>query len=174
MTRGAQLLQTARITLREFSDDDFADMQRLDSDPRVLEFINGGKPMLRDEVAATMRRVTRYYAMYPGLGVWHATRRDTGAFIGWFCFKYCPPTTDVEVGYRLLFDAWGLGFATEGASALVRYGFETVGLHRVIGVTHPDHEVSQRVLQKAGLRDAGWGRYYDRDLRLFAADNPTT
>jgi RimJ/RimL family protein N-acetyltransferase len=53
--------------------------------------------------------------------------------------------------------------------ALVDYGFDDLGLDRIIGVTHPANKASQRVLRKAGLEDVGWGRYYDRRLRLFAA-----
>ena len=166
------LLRTLRLTMREFTAADFDDLLRLDSDPRVLKYINGGKPMSRDEVGAAVQRVTGYYALYPGLGVWRASRRDNGAFIGWYCLKYCPPTTDVEVGYRLLFNAWGKGFATEGARALVDYGFRRLGVMRIIGVTHPGNKASQHVLQKSGLRDAGWGRYYNRRLRLFIADAP--
>ena len=86
--------------MREFTASDFDDLLRLDSDPRVLKYINGGKPMSRAEVQAAARRVTGYYALYPGLGVWRASRRDNEAFVGWYCLKYCPPTTDVEVGYR--------------------------------------------------------------------------
>ena len=165
------LVRTSRLSLREFTASDFDDLSRLDSDPRVLKYINGGKPMSRAEVEAAMRRVTGYYALYPGLGVWRASRRDNGAFVGWYCLKYCPPTSDVEVGYRLLFDAWGKGFATEGARALVGYGFTRLGVTRIIGVTHPGNKASQRVLQKSGLRDAGWGRYYNRRLRLFIAES---
>ena len=88
---------------------------------------------------------------YPGLGTWRASRRDTGAFIGWFTLKYIPKTVEVEVGYRLLHEAWGQGFATEGATELVRYGFDDLGLYRIIGLTHRDNVASQRVLQKAGL-----------------------
>jgi [ribosomal protein S5]-alanine N-acetyltransferase len=167
------LLRMPRLSMREFTLADFDDMLRLDSDPRVLKYISDGKPMGRAEVEAAMKRVTGYYALYPGLGVWHASRRDNGEFVGWYCLKYCPPTTEVEVGYRLLFDAWGKGFATEGARALVAYGFGQLGLQRIIGVTHPGNKASQHVLQKSGLRDRGWGRYYNRRLRLFVADSPT-
>jgi RimJ/RimL family protein N-acetyltransferase len=163
-------MQTLRLDLRELTHADFDDLLRLDSDPRVMRYINGGKPSKPQDVVAALGRVTRYYHNFWGLGVWHATRRDTGAFIGWFCLKYCPPTCDVEVGYRLLRDAWGHGFATEGATELVRYGFDDLGLDRIIGVTHPRNRASQRVLMKAGLADRGWGRYYDSRLRLFAAE----
>jgi RimJ/RimL family protein N-acetyltransferase len=120
-----------------------------------------------------MRRIARNYRRYPGLGSWRASRRDTGAFVGWFSLKYIPRTVEVEVGYRLLHEAWGRGFATEGASELVRYGLDDLGLHRIVGLTHRDNAASQRVLQKAGLRAAGWGRYYGQRLRVFAIDNPS-
>lgn len=166
-------MQTLRIDLRELSRDDFGDLLRLDSDPRVMRYINGGKPSTPEEVAAALGRAAKHSRSCYGLGVWHATRRDTGAFIGWFCLKYCPPTCDVEVGYRLLHEAWGQGFATEGATELVRYGFDDLELDRIIGVTHPGNRASQRVLMKAGLTDRGWGRYYDKRLRLFAAERGT-
>ena len=172
MHRGAtgDLLQTERLALRRFRADDGENLYRLDSDPRVMRYIGDGSVGTRASVAAALARSSAYYERYPGLGVWPAEERATGGFIGWFCLKYVPHTVDVEVGYRLLPQAWGRGYATEGARALVAHGFGVLGLYRIIGLTHPDNLASQRVLQKAGLRDAGWGRYYERDLRLFAAE----
>jgi RimJ/RimL family protein N-acetyltransferase len=161
---------TARIALRELCASDLDDLVRLDCDPRVMRYIGDGSTLTRAEVEERLQRSLGVYELYPGLGRWYALRRDTGAYIGWFVLNYVPKTIEVEVGYRLLPAAWGRGFATEGARALVRYGFDTLGLERIIGLTHPDNAASQRVLQKAGLQDAGWGRYYDRDLRVFAAD----
>ena len=163
-------LETLRLEFRLFGVEDFDDLYRLDSDPRVMRYIGDGKPAAREAVAQRLKRFLRYPTLYPDLGVWRASRRDNGAYIGWFALNYAGKTTDVEVGYRLLPEAWGRGFATEGASALVDYGFDDLGLRRIIGVTHPGNKASQRVLQKAGLEDAGWGRYYDRRLRLFAAE----
>ena len=166
-------LETLRLELRTFVENDFDDLYRLDSDPRVMKYLADGKPLAREVVAQRLKRFLRYPALYPDLGVWRAARRDTGAFIGWFALNYAGKSTDIEVGYRLLPVAWGKGFATEGASAIVDYGFDDLGLYRIIGVTHPGNTASQRVLMKAGLEDRGWGRYYDRRLRLFAADNPS-
>ena len=56
------------------------------------------------------------------------------------------------MGYRLLFEAWGKGFATEGARALVDYGFKKLGVTRIIGVTHPGNKASQHVLQNRVAR----------------------
>lgn len=158
--------------MREITRADIDDLARLDSDPEVMRYIADGRTASREDVERSIPRVMRTYALWPGLGTWYAARRDSGAFIGWFTFKYVPKTVEVEVGYRLLRDAWGQGFATEGATACVRHGFESLGLYRIIGVTHPENVASQRVLLKAGLRDAGWGRYYGTRLRLFVAAHP--
>lgn len=165
-------LETLRLELRDFVAADFDDLSRLDRDPRVMRYIADGRPATIEAVAQRLARFIRYPTLYPDLGMWRAARQDTGAFIGFFCLVYAGESTDIEIGYRLRPDAWGQGFATEGARALVDYGFDDLGLDRIIGVTHPGNRVSQRVLLKAGLEDRGWGRYYGRRLRLFIADNP--
>jgi RimJ/RimL family protein N-acetyltransferase len=162
-------LETPRLALREFVASDLEALVRMEADPLVARYVGNGKPTPRDGVVAMLGRMRRYPRLYTDLGVWHASRVDTGAFVGWFALKYAGKSADVEVGYRLRRDAWGHGYATEGAIELVRYGFDTVGVDRIIGVTHPDNVASQRVLMKAGLEDSGWGRYYDERLRLFAA-----
>lgn len=160
---------TPRLALREFATADVDDLVALDSDPLVMRYIGDGSVSPGREAAlGAIERVRRRYAEHPGTGVWHASRRDDGRFVGWISLKHCGDTPDIEVGYRLMAHAWGQGFATELARAMLRRGFAELGLARIIGVTHPDNLASQRVLLKAGLLDEGWGRYYDRDLRLFA------
>jgi RimJ/RimL family protein N-acetyltransferase len=159
---------TERLRLREFTAADMEDLHALDSDPRVMRFIGDGSPSTREDAALAIGRVLRRYVEHPGQGVWHASRRDDGRFVGWVSLKFAGESPDVEVGYRLVFDAWGSGFATELARAMLERGFDLLRLDRIIGVTHPDNHASQRVLAKVGMRDEGWGRYYDQDLRLFA------
>ena len=169
MDKRSPWLETLRLELREFVPSDLPDLMRLNSDPRVMKYIGKGRVSTPADVDAAMARTRRVYALYPGLGNWRASRRDNGEYIGWFSLNYIPGTVEVEVGYRLLHEAWGQGYATEGATELVRYGFDDVGLDRIIGVTHKDNFASQRVLVKAGLKDAGWGHYYGWRVRLFAA-----
>jgi RimJ/RimL family protein N-acetyltransferase len=161
-------LQTLRLDFREFVPEDVEDIVRLDADPRVMKYIADGRVHTREETLAHFPRILRYPRIYANLGAWRASRRDTGAFIGWFSLKYAGKSSDIEIGYRLLPDAWGLGFATEGAAAMRDYGFDDLGLERIIGVTHPGNRASQHVLTKIGMADEGWGRYYDERLRLFA------
>jgi RimJ/RimL family protein N-acetyltransferase len=168
--RRIALLCTERLSLREFTRGDVEDLVALDADPRVMRYIGDGSVGTRALCEAGIERVLARYAEDNGLGIWHASRRIDGSFVGWVSLKPCGDSTDIEVGYRLMHDAWGHGFATELARAMVRRGFDDVGLERIIGVTHPENLASQRVLAKAGMRDEGWGRYYDRDLRLFAIE----
>jgi RimJ/RimL family protein N-acetyltransferase len=161
---------TPRLVLRAFGRHDVDDLFALDSDPRVMRYIGDGSVSTRADAEAAVERVLKRYVEHPGLGVWHASRRDTGAFIGWASLKHAGESPDIEIGYRLRPDAWGFGFATELARAMRSRGFDELALDRIIGVTHPDNAASQRVLAKIGMRDEGWGRYYGRELRLFAVE----
>jgi [ribosomal protein S5]-alanine N-acetyltransferase len=159
---------TARLLLRPFTADDVDDILALDGDPRVMRYINGGIPGTRDDAQATVGRILRRYVEHPGTGAWRVARRDDARFCGWVSLKHADTSPDIEIGYRLMHHAWGQGFATELARAMVRRGFDGLALERIIGVTDPDNAASQRVLRKIGMRDEGFGHYYGRDLRLFA------
>ena len=164
-----RVLLTERLALRHLSASDVGTLYRMHSEPRVMRYVGDGSVATRASTDAWAARWMSYYGNYPGLGLWPAEARANGVVIGWFCLIYVPGTAEIEVGYRLAPEAWGRGYATEGARAVVEYGFRDLGLVRIIGLTHPDNVASQRVLAKAGLADAGWGDYYGRRLRLFAA-----
>ena len=167
---GQRVLLSERLALRHLSLGDVASLHRMHSDPRVMRYIGDGSVATRASTGAWVARWMSYYANYPGLGVWAAEAGADAVLVGWFCLVYVPGTAEIEVGYRLAPEAWGRGYATEGARAVVQHGFRKLGLARIIGLTHPDNFASQRVLLKAGLADAGWGDYYGRRLRLFVAE----
>ena len=74
------------------------------------------------------------------------------------------------MGWRLDPAYWGRGFATEGAVASVRYGFEELGLERIISITLPENAASRRVMWKAGLTYRGSTCWRDHDVVWYAAD----
>ena len=82
---------------------------------------------------------------------------------------------DVDVGFAFLPQYWGQGYAYEAASAVLAYGWEVVGLKRIVAITTSDNHRSARLLEKLGLRFERMIGYpgEDQDVRLFAVDlNP--
>ncbi len=147
-------LETDRLILRRFTADDLDDLYELDADPEVTRFINGGRPTpleeIRDEL---LPRFIAQYEQSPGYGRWAAIEKDGGTFLGWFALTADPaePGT-AELGYRLRRSAWGRGYATEGARALVDKGFTELGMRRVTANTMTVNTGSRRVMEKTGLR----------------------
>lgn len=162
------ILTTARLLLRQFTLADYADLCRLSGNAQVMRYVGNGQPRTEEQVAAELERILCYYAEHPGLGQWAIICREGGAFVGEAGLYHLDNTDQVEVGYRLLPEYWGLGIATEVARALVDYGFERMGLKRIVAVTYPDNAASRRVLEKAGLRYEGVGHYYGTDLSYYA------
>jgi RimJ/RimL family protein N-acetyltransferase len=75
-----------------------------------------------------------------------------GRFVGWWALNPSPDEpTDAELGYRLRRDAWGRGYATEGALALLAHGFDTVGLEHVWAQTMAVNGASRAVMERIGL-----------------------
>ncbi|MET7470205.1 GNAT family N-acetyltransferase [Micromonospora sp. NPDC005222] len=150
---GGVLLETARLTLRRFTMDDVDRLVALDADPEVMRFLTGGVSTpagtFRDEV---LPRVLAGYDRHPGLGRWVALDRFTGEFLGWFALDPSEDGAEAELGYRLRRAAWGHGLASEGARALVRHAFDTVGVRRVWAETMTINDRSRAVMARAGLR----------------------
>jgi RimJ/RimL family protein N-acetyltransferase len=148
-------LETERLVLRRFSEDDVDNLVELDSDPDVMRFINGGRPTPRQEIESdVLPRFLDYYGRFVGYGYWAAVERSTGRFVGWFHFRPAEAAhaDEVELGYRLRKSAWGQGYATEGSRALIDKGFAEFGVQRVVAFTMIVNVASRRVMEKAGLR----------------------
>ena len=148
-------LETERLVLRLFTEDDVDNLVELDSDPDVMHFRNGGLPTPRREVEDdVLPAFLGYYERFPGYGFWAAVEKSSGRFVGWFHFR---PGADaepdeVELGYRLRKSFWGRGYATEGSRALIQKGFAELGVQRVVAFTMVVNVASRRVMEKAGLR----------------------
>jgi RimJ/RimL family protein N-acetyltransferase len=159
-------LETERLLLRRFTDADVDNLVALDSDPEVMRFLNGGEPTPREVIRnEILPRFLHSYAEYGGLGYWAAIGKSTGEFLGWFALhpEEGGDSDNMALGYRLRKAAWGKGYATEGARALIRKGFTEFGVRRVFATTYQDNRASRRVMEKAGLR-------FVRSFRLTPAD----
>ncbi|EKE74808.1 GNAT family N-acetyltransferase [Oceanibaculum indicum] len=142
------ILQTTRLTLSPCRPDDRADFMALELDPEVMRFLNGGYAVdhqrIDENATFLMPRGTEPY-------VWTARRKTDGAFVGWFCLS---PEGDhsAELGYRLRRNEWGQGLASEGASALVDWGFRNGGYDSIVATTMAVNLGSRRVMEKIGMK----------------------
>lgn len=141
------VLQTMRLTLSPCCPSDCADFINLELDPEVMRFLNGGHAVDHDQVdpdaSFLMPRGTEPY-------VWTARRTSNGAFVGWFCL-WPESDTLAELGYRLRRMDWGQGLASEGASALVNWGFGSCGYEKIVACTMAVNQGSRRVMEKTGM-----------------------
>jgi len=161
---------TDRLTLRQFTRADVDDLLALDGDPRVMRFLDHHTRSRAQIQAEVLPRLLAYYDRYPGFGFWAADTRSGGGFVGWFGLRPVTPTaaamvhwpdaapgeiTVASLGYRLRASAWGRGYATEGARALVRRAFTGLGVSQIVATTMTVNIRSRRVLEKAGLTYSG-------------------
>jgi RimJ/RimL family protein N-acetyltransferase len=148
-------LETERLILRRFTEDDLDNLCDLNSDPDVMFFVNGGRPISRTENEQQfLASYLRHYQRHEGFGFYAAIEKSSGEFLGWFHFwphEGAPPD-EPELGYRLKKSAWGKGYGTEGARALIHKGFAEQGVRRVVASTMVVNVGSRRVMEKSGLR----------------------
>jgi RimJ/RimL family protein N-acetyltransferase len=147
-------LETERLVLRRFTPADVDHLVDLDGDPEVMRYLTGGAPTPRAEIERDiLPRWLGYYERFAGYGFWAAVEKASGEFLGWFHFRPPPGAgpDEVELGYRLRRAAWGKGYATEGARALIRKGFTELGVRKVVASTYQDNLGSRRVMEKSGL-----------------------
>lgn len=105
--------------------------------------------------SASSRLASRWRTKAPGRG-WRWTVFPTGAFIGWCGLtRWNPDYRSASLGYCLHDAAWGYGYATEAASALLEWAFDTLDLNRVQAETDTRNVASARVLEKVGFMREG-------------------
>ena len=161
-------LVTERLVLRRFTAADAGNLLALDGDPEVMRYL-APRARTRAQIdAEVLPLFLGPHQRHPGFGRWAADTRDGGHFVGWFGLRPvrpgggaivdwpdAPPGGGVaEIGYRLRRGAWGHGYATEGARALVRRAFTELGVHEVVATTMAVNARSRAVMERAGLRYA--------------------
>lgn len=163
------IFETERLIVREWTLDDVEAVFEIYRNPNVHRFLSGGPGHVdHEESRATLERWIARYAQFPGYGFWAIVERSTGSIIGSAAVKPLSDGPEIEVGYHLAEPAWGKGYATEIAIGGVEYGFNVMGLDRIVGVCNPQNQASFRVLQKAGLKSEGLRFHYGGEAEYLA------
>jgi RimJ/RimL family protein N-acetyltransferase len=146
------VLETERLILRRWRDSDRSPFARLNADPRVMEFMPA--PLEAPESDRMVDRIEQHFEAR-GFGLFAAELRAEECFIGFIGLSIpgfdAPFMPAVEVGWRLAFEHWGKGLATEGASEVMGYAFEILRFDRLVSFTTPLNLRSLNVMEKLGM-----------------------
>jgi RimJ/RimL family protein N-acetyltransferase len=147
------VIETERLILRAFRDGDREAFAAINGDPRVGDWLGG----VIDRAAsdAMLDRINSHIQEH-GFGFWAAERRADGRLIGFIGLSTVkagtlPVGRAIETGWRLAHDAWGGGFATEGAQAALDWGFSRIDTNEIIAFTADTNLASQAVMRRIGM-----------------------
>ena len=145
-------LTTDSLILRPWKPKDKEPFAALNADPRVMEYFPS--TLSREESDKMADRVGGEL-LQRGWGLWAVSVKNSADFIGFiglnpvtFSAHFTPA---VEIGWRLAFDQWGKGYATEGAKAVLKYGFQTLKLSEIVSFTTLKNQRSRRVMERIGM-----------------------
>jgi ribosomal-protein-alanine N-acetyltransferase len=147
------VLSSDRLRLRRWRDADREAFAALNADPRVMEFFP--RCLSRIESDAMADRIEAHFSEH-GFGLWAVEVRDGASFIGFtglaiprFTAPFMPC---VEIGWRLGFEHWGRGYASEAAGLALDYGFGPAGLSEIVSFTAATNLRSRAVMERLGMR----------------------
>jgi len=162
-------LDTERLRLYPLTEEDLDDLVELDGEPEVQRMADPFGVIIPGDLGERRRYEWERHVV-PG-GFYGARERVGHAFVGWFQLEPVPDRPDeVELGYRLRRRVWGLGYATEGARALVAHALDVLGYRRVFAHSLVANPASIRVLEKAGLTPVGPWSYRDMPGMEYALE----
>lgn len=145
------MIQTDRLVLRRWREEDCAPFHRMGQDAEVMRYI--GPPTSEDDCRAVMARQNTFAESF-GRCFWAMERRRDGAFMGFCGVKPGPDRTPIagqpEIGWRLSRDSWGHGYATEAARAVLLEEWRR-GTTQVSAITVPRNVRSRAVMERLGM-----------------------
>lgn len=148
------IIETKRLLLREFTTDDAHLIYDLNLDPEVTRYTHDPVKDLNHATEILEQGILPQYALY-NHGRWAVLLKPAHVFTGWCGLKFRPERNEIDLGYRFKKEFWGKGYATEAATACIRYGFEKLQLKRIVGRAEPANIASCKVLENCGMTYIG-------------------
>jgi RimJ/RimL family protein N-acetyltransferase len=165
-------IETPRLRLRAFTPDDLDALFAVFGDAEVMTYISGGKPRSLEETEAGLLRSIEGWRRR-GFGLWAVTIKESQRVIGYCGLIFLDDTPEIELAYGLAKAHWGKGYATEAGNTALRFGFEQLGLERLVAVVNPDNFSSQRVLKKLGMTYVKRAHHYGAELMYYEISKAT-
>lgn len=157
--------ETLRLQLRRFTESDLDNLYSIYSNPEVMRYVGKGV-LTRQETDTRIERMAQHWQQH-GFGMWAVIEKVSQRLIGRCGLIYLDGTPEVELGYVLDKPYWNQGLATEASLACLKFGFEQIGLERIVAIAHPQNIASQRVMQKVGMEYEKDAYYYDTNVVYY-------
>ncbi|PPA70662.1 GNAT family N-acetyltransferase [Jeotgalibacillus proteolyticus] len=149
-------IETERLLLRSWKEEDLKPFRLMNEDKEVMRYFP--KSLSKKETDLFYQVIAAEFGE-TGFGLYAAEEKETKEFIGFIGFHRAVFSADftpcIEIGWRLKKDAWGKGYATEGASACLNYGFNELGFRDIYSFTARVNEPSINVMKKIGMTFQG-------------------
>lgn len=144
--------ETSRLRLRDWKEEDLEPFCRLNADEQVMKYFP--KPLSTEETNEFYEVIEAEFREC-GFGLYAVEIKESKTFIGFIGFHRATFaagfTPCIEIGWRLKKEAWGYGYATEGASACLQHGFHTLDFDEVYSFTADVNIPSKKVMEKIGM-----------------------
>ncbi len=162
-------LETDRLLLRWFREDDHEQFCKINSDPEVMRFLGDGKPLTAMESWRQMATFMGHW-YFRGYGVWAVEEKSTGNLIGRIGFMNPAGWPGFELGWTLGREYWGKGYATEGAARALEYAFTEMNRDHVISLIAPDNLASIKVGVRLGETVEGKTEVFGHEVLIYGID----
>src|SRR5262245_1711163 len=162
-------LETERLILRMFREEDFEQYALICADPEVTRYLGDGKPLERWEAWRQMAMILGHWHLR-GYGIWAVEERATGKLMGRIGLFNPVGWPGLELGWVLGRDYWGKGFATEGAAKALEYGFNEMKLEKIISLIHPENRGSIRVAERIGEKLQGHTDLFGHEVCIYGIE----
>ena len=156
------MLETERLLLRRFTEDDVDAVYAMRSDADLMRFIR--EPQTNRSEAENWVDLVSSRWETQRIGFCAVIEKSSRKFVGWCGLWRLRETDEIEVGYALMKEFRGRGYASEASEAFLIYAFETLNLKEVVAVARPENRASWRVMERLGMTYDYTGRFYERDL----------
>ena len=162
-------LETERLILRMFREDDFETYAKICADPEVMRYLGEGKPYTRLEAWRHMAFLVGHWHLR-GYGHWAVEEKASGQLVGRIGFLNPEGWPGFEIGWTLARECWGKGYATEGARRALEYAFTDMNRDHVISLIHPENRASNRVAERLGEKLEGEAEVFGKQVSVYGID----
>jgi len=165
------ILETPRLLLRMWRNEDFATYEKMCADPEIMKYL-GGRIFDRLEAWRHMAFLVGHWELR-GYGHWAVEEKESGKFVGRIGFLNPEGWPGFEVGWALAREFWGKGYATEGARRALDYAFHDLDKDHVISLIHPENKNSIKVAERLGETLEGQTELLGHDVLIYGIDRPS-